>query len=204
MPSNTRSPAHCSGRDELSTDIDAPDAKATYVPAKSLGQSSRCADELFLKALFHTMDRALANSDRTIILGQGADDHKGIFGTTTDLFKKYGANRCFDTPLAEEGVTGLAVGAALGGLYPIMTHIRADFALLACNQIINLAAKYRYMFGGRFEVPLLIRCMIGSSWGQGAQHSQSLQSLFAHIPGLTVVMPSEPQSVLETYPYIID
>ena len=158
----------------------------------------------YYKALFHTMERALANSKRTIILGQGVDDHKGIFGTTICLPKEYGANRVFDTPLAEEGVTGFCAGLALGGLYPITTHIRADFALLASNQIINLVAKYRYMFGGRYEMPLLIRCVIGRSWGQGAQHSQSLQSLFAHIPGLTVIMPSEPQSILESYPYIIE
>ena len=108
-----------------------------------------------------------------------------------------------DTPLAEEGMTGVAIGAALNGLYPIQTHIRMDFALVAMNQLINHAAKYRYMFGGNFEVPMLIRMVIGRSWGQGAQHSQSLQSLFGHIPGLTVIMPSNSQSVLECYPYAI-
>ena len=72
------------------------------------------------------------------------------------------------------------------------------------NQIVNLAAKYRYMFGGRFEVPMLIRAVIGRSWGQGAQHSQSLQSLFAHIPGLTVIMPANAQSIVETYPFVTD
>ena len=80
----------------------------------------------------------------------------------------------------------------------------SDFVLLSANQIINLIAKYRYMFGGRFQVPMLIRTVVGRSWGQGAQHSQSLQSLFAHIPGLTVIAPSEPQSILETYPYLIN
>ena len=100
-------------------------------------------------------------------------------------------------------MAGIAIGAALNGLYPIQTHMRVDFALLAMNQFINLAAKYRYMFGGRFEVPMLIRMVIGRSWGQGAQHSQSLQSLFAHIPGLTVIMPADSQSVLECYPYAV-
>ncbi len=100
-------------------------------------------------------------------------------------------------------MTGIALGAALNGLYPIQTHIRVDFSLLAMNQIVNLVAKYKYMFGGRFEVPMLIRMVIGRSWGQGAQHSQSLQSLFAHIPGLTVIMPTSPQSILECYPYVI-
>ena len=190
-------------RDDLLSDVDAPDAAAVYTPSQSLGQLPT-GPMKYYKALFHTMERALAADKRAVLFGQGVDDHKGIFGTTTDLPKRFGANRAFDMPLAEEGMTGFALGMALGGLYPVTTHIRADFVLLACNQIINLAAKYRYMFGGRFEVPMLIRCIIGRSWGQGAQHSQSLQSLFAHIPGLTVIMPSEPQSILETYPYVIE
>ena len=137
----------------------------------------------YRQALHHTMRAALQCEPKVIIIGQGVDDHKGIFGSTTGLAHEFGSHRVFDTPLAEEGMTGIAIGAALNGLYPIQTHIRVDFVLLAMNQIINLAAKYKYMFGGRFEVPLLIRMVIGRSWGQGAQHSQSLQSLFAHIPG---------------------
>jgi acetoin:2,6-dichlorophenolindophenol oxidoreductase subunit beta len=154
-------------------------------------------------ALAESMRSALADHRHTLIMGQGVDDHKGIFGTTHNLHEEFGADRCFDVPLAEEGTAGVAVGAALNGLYPITTHIRADFALLAMNQIVNLAAKYRYMFGGRFEVPMLIRLVVGRSWGQGAQHSQSLQSLFAHIPGLTVIMPSHPSSIVESYRYAI-
>lgn len=154
-------------------------------------------------ALRQTMHDALRLHPNVIIMGQGVDDHKGIFGSTMGLAEEFGSERVFDTPLAEEGMTGIAIGAALNGLYPIHTHIRADFAMLAMNQIINLAAKYKYMFGGRFEVPMLIRMVIGRSWGQGAQHSQSLQSLFAHIPGLTVIMPASAQSILDSYPYVI-
>lgn len=157
----------------------------------------------YREALFQTMRNALRQKPSAIIIGQGVDDHKGTFGSTLGLAQEFGSERVLDTPLAEEGMTGIAIGAALNGLYPIQTHIRADFALLAMNQIINLAAKYKYMFGGRFEVPMLIRMVIGRSWGQGAQHSQSLQSLFAHIPGLTVIMPASAQSILEAYPYII-
>lgn len=149
------------------------------------------------------MRQALRDHPETIIIGQGVDDHKGIFGSTLGLAREFGPERVMDTPLAEEGVTGIALGAALNGLYPIMTHIRADFMLPAMNQIINLAAKYKYMFGGRFQVPMLIRAVIGRSWGQGAQHSQSFQSLFAHVPGLVVIMPSSSRSILESYPYII-
>jgi pyruvate/2-oxoglutarate/acetoin dehydrogenase E1 component len=157
----------------------------------------------YRQALFQTMHDALALNPNVIIMGQGVDDHKGIFGSTLGLAQKFGAERVLDMPLAEEGMTGIAIGAALNGLYPIQTHIRADFALLTVNQIVNLAAKYKYMFGGRFEVPMLIRMVIGRSWGQGAQHSQSLQSLFAHFPGLTVIMPTNSQSVLDSYPYVI-
>jgi pyruvate/2-oxoglutarate/acetoin dehydrogenase E1 component len=154
-------------------------------------------------ALAASMREALEVHPHVIIMGQGVDDHKGIFGTTHGLLDEFGAERVFDVPLAEEATTGIGIGAALNGLYPIQTHIRADFALLAMNQIVNLAAKYRYMFGGRFSVPMLIRMVVGRSWGQGAQHSQSLQSLFAHIPGLTVIMPSHPNSIIESYRHAI-
>ena len=158
----------------------------------------------YREALLWTMREGLRNHDSVVIIGQGVDDHKGIFGSPVGLVQEFGSDRVMDTPLAEEGMTGVAIGAALNGLYPIQTHIRADFSLLAMNQIINLAAKYKYMFGGRYNVPMLIRMIVGRSWGQGAQHSQSLQSLFSHIPGLKVVMPSSSQTILETYPAVIE
>jgi pyruvate dehydrogenase E1 component beta subunit len=157
----------------------------------------------YADALLEAMDFALQSNPDAIILGQGADDFKGIFGSTTGLARKYGPQRVRDMPLMEEGMTGMALGMALNGVYPILTHIRSDFVLLSANQIINLIAKYRYMFGGLYELPLMIRTVVGRSWGQGAQHSQSLQSLFAHIPGLTVLMPSSAQTILDTYPHVI-
>lgn len=157
----------------------------------------------YRQALLKSMREALTNNPNAIIFGQGVDDFKGIFGTTVGLAEEFGAHRVFDTPLAEEGMTGVALGAALNGLYPIQTHIRVDFVLLAMNQIINLVAKYKYMFGGQLQVPMFIRLVIGRSWGQGAQHSQSLQSFFSHVPGLTVIMPSSAQSILKCYRYAI-
>jgi acetoin:2,6-dichlorophenolindophenol oxidoreductase subunit beta len=154
-------------------------------------------------ALSLSMRDVLRRHPEVIVIGQGVTDHKGTFGTLLGLAETFGADRVLEMPIAEDATTGLAIGAALNGLYPIQIHIRVDFALLAMNQLVNLAAKYRYMFGGRFEVPMLVRAVIGRSWGQGAQHSQSLQSLFAHIPGLTVVMPSSADSVLETYAYAV-
>ncbi len=157
----------------------------------------------YREALHRTMCGALERRPDAIILGQGVDDHKGTFGSTLGLAKEFGGDRVLDVPLAEESTTGIAIGAALNGLYPIHVHIRADFALCAMNQLVNLAAKYRYMFGGRFEVPMLVRMVVGRSWGQGAQHSQSLQSLFAHVPGLVVVMPASATTVLEGYEWAI-
>jgi pyruvate dehydrogenase E1 component beta subunit len=154
-------------------------------------------------ALEIAMREAMEQSDKTMIIGQGVADFKGLFGTTSGLSDRY-PTRVIETPLSEDAIAGICIGASLNGMYPINTHIRADFGLLIFNQLINLAAKYRYMFGGLFEVPLMMRMIIGRSWGQGAQHSQSLQSLLAHIPGLVVVMPSFPQSILESYKYAID
>ena len=153
-------------------------------------------------ALATAMRDGLAEHPNSIIIGQGVTDFKGIFGTTVGLQNDF-PRRVIETPLSEDAVTGICIGAALQGLYPINTHIRADFGLLAVNQLINIAAKYRYMFGGLFEVPMMVRLVIGRSWGQGAQHSQSLQSLFAHIPGLVVLMPSTPEAILTSYRHAI-
>src|SRR5207245_6328771 len=103
-----------------------------------------------------------------------------------------GAGRCLGSPLWDDAMTGAASGMALAGLRPIHVHIRMDFLMLAMNQLINVAAKSRYMFGGQVTVPLVVRSMIGRSWGQGAQHSQGLHSFFMHVPGLKVVAPATP------------
>ena len=156
----------------------------------------------YRSALSEAMRFALEHSPNSAIIGQGVTDHKGIFGTTLGLADEF-PGRIIETPLAEDSIAGVCVGMALNGVYPINTHIRADFGLLTFNQLINLAAKYKYMFGGLFEVPMMMRWVIGRSWGQGAQHSQSLQSLLAHIPGLVVVMPATPQAVLASYKYAV-
>lgn len=143
----------------------------------------------------------LHQNEWAVLLGQGVSDPTGIFGTTLGLAEKFGKDRVIDMPIMEEGMTGIAVGMALNGLYPVQTHIRVDFLVLAMNQLVNMAAKYRYMYGGAFEVPMLIRAVVGRSWGQGPQHSQSLQSLFAHVPGLTVIMPSTAEDAYYSYIY---
>lgn len=146
----------------------------------------------FYEAILEATDQCLASDPNVYIMGLGVPDPKGIFGTTLGLAKKYGDRRVMDMPTSENAMTGVAIGSALTGMRPILTHQRVDFALLSLDQIINNAAKWHYMFGGRLRVPLVIRLIIGRGWGQGPQHSQSLESIFGHIPGLKVVLPSTP------------
>lgn len=149
----------------------------------------------FYQAINEAIDLCMANDPSIYIMGLGVPDPKGIFGSTLGLQKKYGSLRVMDIPCSEAGMTGVAIGSALVGMRPIITHQRVDFALLAVEQIINQAAKWHYMFGGKGTVPLVIRMIVGRGWGQGPQHSQSLQAWFAHVPGLKVVMPSTPYDV---------
>jgi pyruvate dehydrogenase E1 component beta subunit len=147
----------------------------------------------FAAAIHDALAQALALDPRVVVYGLGATDPKGVFGTTLGLHEKFGTERVFDMPTSENAMTGIGVGAALGGLRPVLTHQRLDFALLSLDQIVNNAAKWRFMFGGKRGVPLTIRMIIGRGWGQGPTHSQSLQAWFAHVPGLKVVMPTTPE-----------
>ncbi|KPK42863.1 MAG: acetoin dehydrogenase [Omnitrophica WOR_2 bacterium SM23_29] len=142
------------------------------------------------EAIRETLDQALARDKQVFIMGQGVDDPAGMFGMTLELHKKYGNERVFDTPLSENALTGVAIGAAVTGMRPIYFHNRPDFLMLAMDQIVNHASKLSYMFAGNARVPLVIVAVIGRGWGSGAQHSQSLHGLFMHVPGLRLVMPS--------------
>lgn len=144
------------------------------------------------EAIREAIEQEMKQDNFIMVLGEGVDDPKAILGTTKGLVDKFGRERIFDTPLSEDGMTGVAIGLALAGMRPIHTHIRMDFLLLAMNQIVNMAAKMRYMYGGEFSLPLVMRSIIGKSWGQGPQHSQSIYPLFMNIPGLKIVTPSTP------------
>lgn len=146
----------------------------------------------YAQAIREATDLCLDRDPRVYLIGEGVPDPKGIFGTTSGLRDKYGPERVMDMPLSEEGMTGVVIGSALTGMRPILTHQRVDFAVLSMNQLVNDAAKWHYMFGGQASVPIVVRMVIGRGWGQGAQHSQSLQAWFAHVPGLKVVMPVTP------------
>ncbi|MDP8212384.1 MAG: alpha-ketoacid dehydrogenase subunit beta [Candidatus Zapsychrus exili] len=144
----------------------------------------------FGDALKEALDQALEQDPSVYVMGQGVNDPGGMFGSTDGLYKKYGTTRVFDTPLSELGMTGIAVGSAMAGMRPVYVHNRPDFLLLAMDQIVNHASKWSYMFAGQVPMPIVIRSCIGRGWGSAAQHSQALQSLFVHIPGLKVVMPT--------------
>ncbi|MGE4132097.1 MAG: alpha-ketoacid dehydrogenase subunit beta [Bdellovibrionales bacterium] len=142
----------------------------------------------FAEALREGTDQLLTADSSVYLIGEGVPDPKCIFGTTAKLKEKH-PNRVFDMPIAENGLTGVAIGSSLNGMKPIMVHQRMDFTLYAMDQIINNAAKWYSMFGGQKSVPMVVRMIIGRGWGQGNQHSQNLEALYAHIPGLKVVMP---------------
>lgn len=146
----------------------------------------------YSQAIREATEQEMTRDSSVIVLGMGVDDPLGIYGTTKGLVEQFGRERVFDTPLAEDAMTGVAIGAAMGGLRPIHVHIRMDFALLAMNQLVNMAAKTNYMYGGAISVPIVVRAIIGRSWGQGPQHSQALHSMFMHVPGLKVVAPTTP------------
>ena len=141
--------------------------------------------------------------DNIYILGQGVDDSSSAVGPLKDLKKKF-PKRIQDVPMAEESIAGICVGMAMNGLRPINFHIRMDFLLLAMNQIINMAAKIHYMYGGKQSCPISFRSMIGKSWGQGPQHSQSFYPQFVNIPGLNVYAPVIPYDAAASYIHMLE
>lgn len=146
----------------------------------------------FADAIREATHQEMARDPAVFVYGIGVPDHKKIFGTTAGLVETFGAERCFDTPLSEDAMTGFALGAAIRGLRPIHVHIRVDFLLLAMNQLVNMISGYTYSTKGEARIPLVIRAIVGRGWGQGFQHSKSLFSYFTHIPGLKVVAPTTP------------
>ena len=147
----------------------------------------------FCQAINEALHEEMSRDSNVFLYGLDVTDHKQIFGSTKGLVEAFGSERCFGTPLSEDAMTGFGLGTAINGLRPIHVHIRVDFLLLAMNQLINMISCYRYMTGGKVKIPFVIRAVIGRGWGQSFQHSKSLQSIFAHIPGLKVVMPTTPK-----------
>ncbi len=145
------------------------------------------------EAINEALHEEMRRDDSIIIMGEDIGLAGGVFKVTAGLLAEFGPERVRDTPIAEAGIVGLAVGAAMTGLRPIVEIMFSDFTTLASDQIVNQAAKLRYMTAGQCKVPLVIRTAMGAGRRAAAQHSQSLQAWYAHIPGLKVVMPSTPE-----------
>ena len=144
----------------------------------------------YREAISEALVQCMEADPAIFVTGIGVDDFKGIFGTTAEAYRRFGAARVFDIPNCENAMTGIAIGAAVAGKRPVVVHPRNDFMFLCMDQLLNLAAKWRYMFGGKSGVPVVFRGIVGRGWGQGATHSQSLQAVFAHFPGLHVALPA--------------
>ena len=149
----------------------------------------------YVQAINETLHQMIENDSRVFLIGQGVTSPWYVGSTTVGLIDRFGAKRIIDTPVSENGVTGVAIGAALAGMRPVLVHPRMDFMYYAMDQIANQAANWYYMFGGQTGVPLTIWAIINRGGEQAAQHSQSLQATFTHIPGLKVVMPGTPYDV---------
>jgi acetoin:2,6-dichlorophenolindophenol oxidoreductase subunit beta len=145
------------------------------------------------EAINEALHEEMRRDDRIFIMGEDIGVAGGVFKVTAGLLNEFGPERVRDTPIAEAGIVGLAVGAAMTGMRPVVEIMFSDFTTLASDQIVNQAAKLRYMTAGQCKVPLVIRTAMGAGRRAAAQHSQSLQAWYAHIPGLKVVMPSTPE-----------
>jgi len=141
-------------------------------------------------AINEGLRQAMDLSPEVIVLGQLADSKAGIFGTTTGLVDRFGPERVQDFPVAESVMTSTAMGAALAGMRPVIVHQRLDFMIYSLDAIVNWLALWRFKTNGETNLPVTIRAIVGRGWGQGPQHSKSLHSWFAHLPGLRVAMPA--------------
>ena len=160
--------------------------------AQSTISSSTTREMSFAEAIRDAMALAMERDKTVILMGEDIGVYGGAFQVTGDLIDRFGPDRVMDTPISELGGAGVAVGAALTGLKPIFEFQFSDFAALAMEQIVNQAAKLRYMLGGEAAVPVVFRMPSGSGTGAAAQHSQSFEAWFGHVPGLKVVQPSTP------------
>lgn len=149
----------------------------------------------YLEAIREAMQQKMREDSNVYLIGEDIAEYGGAFGVTVGMLEEFGKERIINTPISEEAIIGVATGSAITGMRPIAEIMFSDFITIAMDQIANQAAKIRYMFGGKAKVPLVIRTAGGGGTGAAAQHSQSLEALVAHIPGLKVVMPSCPYDV---------
>lgn len=153
------------------------------------------AEKLYIEALREGLREELLRDERVFLMGEDIGIYGGAFGVTKGLVQEFGEERILDTPISEQAITGMAVGAAVAGMRPVIEIMFWDFITLAMDQLVNQGAKIRYMFGGKAKVPMVLRAPMGCGTGAAAQHSQSFPGVLAHFPGLKVVMPSTPYDV---------
>lgn len=146
----------------------------------------------YAMAIRDTMAEEMRRDDRVFIMGEDVETLGGVFGCTKDLYKEFGTERVRNTPISEAGFVGAGIGAACAGMRPIVELMYMDFTFVAMDQLLNQAAKTRYIFGGNAKIPLVIRGQQGIGRGNAATHSQSVETFFMHIPGLKVACPSTP------------
>jgi pyruvate dehydrogenase E1 component beta subunit len=146
----------------------------------------------YREALRQAMDEEMARDENVILLGEEVAEYNGAYKVSQGLLDKYGAARVIDTPISEAGFTGVGIGAAMAGLRPIVEWMTLNFALLALDQVVNNAAKLRHISGGQFAMPIVFRGPNGPAEYLSSQHSQALQTYYAHVPGLKVVSPATP------------
>ena len=149
----------------------------------------------YAEAIREALRQEMARDDSVFILGEDVGTYGGAFGVSYGLIDEFGEERVRDTPISEAGIMGAATGAALVGMRPVAEIMFMDFTTIAMDQLVNQAAKLRFMFGGKAKVPLVLRTPAGSGTGAAAHHSQSFEAWFIHVPGLKVVMPSTPYDV---------
>ena len=172
--------------DELLSDV-------SVYPSSVFPNSIKSERQLgYKEAAAEGLLQAMELDDNVILMGEGVDNITGVYGHVLPAYQKFGSARVIDTPLSENGLTGIAVGAALEKMRPVLIHQRNDFMLLAMDQMFNQAAKLRYASGGKHTVSITILSFVARKQGEGAQHSQSLHSIFAHFPGVKVGMPTSP------------
>lgn len=146
----------------------------------------------YREALRHAMDEEMARDEKIILMGEEVAQYHGAYKVSQGLWEKYGSSRVIDTPITEAGFSGIGIGAAMMGLRPIVEWMTFNFSILAMDQVINNAAKYRYMSGGQIKIPIVFRGPNGPAEFLAAQHSQALAAFYAHVPGLKVAAPATP------------
>ena len=153
------------------------------------------AEMTYREAVRDAMSEAMRRDEDVFIMGEDIAEMGGSMGVTQGMLEEFGPERVRNTPISEMAIVGAGIGAAIAGMRPIVEIMYQDFTTLAMEQIVNQAAKHRYMSGGQLKVPLTIRTQGGAGWSPGAQHAQQLEAWFVHVPGLKVVFPSTPADV---------